>query len=488
MKLSKFSLLRVAAMALAGVALLLARDTAVACPFCSAVSLTFTEEIDAGEVAVFAKLVQTPTQKEIDAANSDFNAPQPPCTFEITEVVKVDDGKSVAVGQKFKSVYLGDKPIGTEFLVTGLEAPKIVWGTPVIVNDRVKKYIHEGLKLPKEGVDRLVYFQDYLEDKDEILTRDAYDEFAKAPYKTLQAMKEKINRQQILKGVQDTKTISSRKRLYFSLLSVCGTKEDAKILEGMLKSEDREQRTGLDALIGCYLSLKGDDGMTLIEELFLQNKKSAYPDTYSAVMAIRLQGEEMKGVSKDRLKVGLRYMLDRADLADLVITDLARWQDWSVVDRLFALFKTAPEENSWIRMPVINYMRACPEAKAKEYLEEIKKLDPESVKKADIFFPLGGVGTTATPTGTPAVPDDAATSGRPPKKKPGITIPPGETAPKPAPVPKTSANPNLDERVQLGSQTPAANGVRLLDSPLHWFAVGGLGLAIFGLRRWTRRT
>ena len=32
-------------------------------------------------------------------------------------------------------------------------------------------------------------------------------------------------------------------------------------------------------------------------------------------------------------------MLDRPQLADLVIPDLARWEDWSVMDRLVELFK-----------------------------------------------------------------------------------------------------------------------------------------------------
>ena len=40
----------------------------------------------------------------------------------------------------------------------------------------------------------LVFFLDYLEDQDEMLARDAYDEFAKSPYDDVKALKSDIDR------------------------------------------------------------------------------------------------------------------------------------------------------------------------------------------------------------------------------------------------------------------------------------------------------
>ena len=39
-------------------------------------------------------------------------------------------------------------------------------------------------------------------------------------------------------------------------------------------------------------------------------------------------------------------MLDRPELADLVIPDLARWKDWASMDRLVQMFKDAGEKAS----------------------------------------------------------------------------------------------------------------------------------------------
>jgi hypothetical protein len=78
-------------------------------------------------------------------------------------------------------------------------------------------------------------------------------------------------------------------------------------------------------------------------------------------------------------------MLQRPELADLVIPDLAKWEDWSVMDKLFELFKTANDKNSWVRVPVVNYLRSCPLPKAKELLNECEKIDPAAVRRANMF-------------------------------------------------------------------------------------------------------
>ena len=82
-------------------------------------------------------------------------------------------------------------------------------------------------------------------------------------------------------------------------------------------------------------------------------------------------------------------MLDRPQLADLVIPDLAKWEDWSQMARLVSLFKDADEKSSWVRVPVINYLRACPLPKSKEHIKELEKVDPAAVKRARTFFPFG---------------------------------------------------------------------------------------------------
>jgi hypothetical protein len=174
------------------------------------------------------------------------------------------------------------------------------------------------------------------------------------------------------------------------MLSVCGGPADVPILEAMLRSEDRQARSGLDALIGAYLVLAGPDGLPLVERLFLENKDAEYADTYAAIMALRFHGTETDIIPRERILQAFRLMLERPQLADLVIPDLARWEDWSQMDRLAKLFREADEQSSWVRVPVINFLRACPKPEAAELIEELEKIDPEAVKRANTFFPFGG--------------------------------------------------------------------------------------------------
>lgn len=367
--------------------------SASACPFCSAVSQTFTEEMASMDVVVIARLTNPPQSKPGPATNREV----PKATFEIAEVLK---GKEHLRSTKsVQTVFFGAAKAGDSFLIMGVDPPRVAWSTPLKVSNRAIAYLRALDGLPPKGADRLDFFQKHLEDEDEMLAGDAYDEFARAPYSEVQALKDRIDHDQIVAWIKDPDVPASRRRLYLVMLSVCGGQQDVAMIEQMLRSEDRKMRAGLDAMIGCYLTLTGPKGMPIVEELFLKNHQAEYADTYAAIMALRFHGTETKIIPRERILEGLRYMLDRPQLADLVIPDLARWQDWSQLARLVQLFKDADEKSSWVRVPVVNYLRACPKPEAKEYIKELEKIDPDAVKRANTFFPFGA---SASPNGGPS--------------------------------------------------------------------------------------
>jgi hypothetical protein len=362
-------------------ALLTASASALACPFCSAVSQTFSEEMAASDAAILAVRVGPAPSTALSA---DPLA-QSKTKFKIVHVLKANP--ATKPGQVIEAIYFGQDPPERVFLLTGIDPPALMWSTPVPLSPRADAYLRKLPGLPAKG-DRLVFFQEHFEDEDEMLARDAYDEFAKAPYADVKELRPRMKHDRLIAWLQDQTLPASRRRLYLTMLGICGTAADLPMLEQMIRSDQREIKTALDAMIACYLTLKGPEGMTLIEDLFLKNKKAEYTDTYAAIMALRFHGQEEQVIPKERLVAGLRHMLDRPELADLVIPDLARWQDWSAMDRLVALFKEADQNSSWVRVPVINYLRACPLPEAKVRIEELAKIDPDAVKRASSFFPF----------------------------------------------------------------------------------------------------
>jgi hypothetical protein len=382
-----------------------------ACPFCSAVSQTFSEEIAASPVAVIARLTTAPPPSQGSALADEL----PKAKFTIVETLKGE--KQLAGAPEFQVAFFGGEPVGTTFLaMASTDGENLVWSTPIRMDDRGRKYLIEAIKLPAEGADRLAFFQEYLEDKNEMLARDAYDEFAKAPYATVKELKERMHRDKLRAWIADPNVTPSRRRLYLTMLGVSGQAEDCQQLESLMQEKDRQKKLGLDAIIAAYLTLKGASGMPLVEDLFLKNADADYTETYAAIMALRFHGQEEQVIPREALLAGLRTMLDRPQLADLVIPDLARWEDWSAVDRLVTLFKSADDNTAWVRVPVIKYLQACPLPEAKSRLDELAKIDPEAMKRAKSFFPFSG--STAPSTKVPAGDSNPAASRPESKKKP----------------------------------------------------------------------
>jgi hypothetical protein len=397
--------------------------SATACPFCAAVSQTFSQEMESMDVVVVAKLLKLPPPSDPSApadATTEFAKAQ----FAPVQILK--GAKLVDAKAPIETLYFGEGSVGKEFLIMAVrETPdsnRLQWTTPLLLSARGKEYIQKLPTLDKDGVGRLAFFVKFLEDQDEMLARDAYDEFANAPYATLHELKPMMDHAQLVAWIKDEDIPASRRRLYLTMLGVCADKTDVPMLEEMLRSSDRKAKAGLDAMIGCYLTLTGEEGMPLIEDLYLANPKSEYADTYSAIMALRFHGTEGDVIPRERVIKAVRHMLKRPQLADLVIPDLARWEDWDSMDELVELFKTADDKSSWVRVPVINYLRACPLPKAKEHLAELEKIDPAAVKRANMFFPGGG--------GAPAPTDNKASDAGSPAQTGLIAAIPEPTAAK----------------------------------------------------------
>jgi hypothetical protein len=402
------------------------------------VKSTFAQEIKAVDVAVIAKLVVIP--KRAESKEGELNIDPPTAKFEIVEVLK---GADLVVGEKqIEVVYFDDKPIGTEFLIEGAQPPVIAWTPPVALTPRSHKYLAELMKLPDDWSKRLPYLMSYLGDKEELLDSDAYDEFALAPYAALKSIKDLMPHDTLVKRIQDPDEKPSRRRLYLTMLGVCGSANDLPMLEELLRAKDPKFKAGLDATVACYLVLRGADGLPFIEDMFLKKETDEYTDIYSVVMALRILGQEKDApIPLPRIVQSMRLVLDHPRVADQAIMDLARWQDWSVMDRIVELFKSKDSEvTSWVRVPVVNYLRACPLPKAKDYIAELRKIDPKSVRQSETLYPIGP--EVQDPSGQPPA---AATRATSEKAKAGA----GNSQSNNSSTPKPAANATAD------SSTPA---------------------------------
>jgi len=430
---------------------------ASACPFCSAVSLTFAQEIAQSQVAVIARLVEPPGAASLSPR---ADGPLPKGRFVVVEALKGGDllegAELLDVDgvRQIETIMLDVKPVGSTFLLMAVEPPKLVWSSPIPVSERGIEYLKRLADLPAKGADRLAFFQKHLEDEDEGLARDAYDEFAVAPYDDVRGLESRMDPTQLLTWIENPKVPANRRRLYATMLGVCGTKADADRIGAILANTNpapgqAEVRSGLDALIACYVTLKGPEGLDMVDSQFLvrTGRDVPFTETYAAVMALRFLGEESPTVPRPRVLQSLRLLLEEPKLADLVIADLARWEDWSVVDKLGELFEKADADNIFVREPVVNYLKSCPDPHAALVLAKLEKIDPEAVrraatlagfaaalappKSADPDSPSAGTGSTPAESagdGDPGDPSSQPGGGRDAATTPAIFDPSAEAA------------------------------------------------------------
>jgi hypothetical protein len=385
---------------------LLAAQVAWACPFCAAPSLTLTEQLTQADAAVLVKWVdgKAPTEKSTGST-----------TYSIVEVsrgpkdLKKDDKLTVPRYRAGKKDDL--------FLLFGTKDKEIDWSSPLEVTEVTYQYIVQAPAPESPTTKRLEYFLKFLEFPDQLVSNDAYGEFANAPYEDIVKIKDKMDRAKIAKWVVSKETSPTRLGLYGLLLGLCGNEDDAKTMEQKIEEPTDDFRLGIDGLIYGYLMLTGEKGLDRIDRSKFQNKKAPFSETYAGMQALRQMWTYGNGrITKERMRQSMRELLDRPELADLVVADLARWEDWSVQDRLMKLYGEGEYSLPSIKRAIVRYYLTAAKMQppktddtktegtgssasqskpadlpasalqARANLEKLKEKDPKTVKEAERFF------------------------------------------------------------------------------------------------------
>lgn len=386
------------------------------------------------DAVVLARLANAPpAADDNESGAAGFSAVDPNTGMGTFEVVTAIKGEDLLEGvETIEVVFFGPPDSEQLFFITGFgTASPFDWTRPIPLSDRAAEYVRDLPVLPPKGPVRLKFFQQYLEDDDPLLRQDSYDEFAQAPYSELVELKQYMDHDQLVAWITDPDCGPSRRRLYLTMLSVCGSAGDVPMLEQMILSDFRDEKPvveglvqaslalggpvtaplvtesvrmnesrkklGLDAMIACYLTLAGPDVLDKIDERFLRDQDAEYTHIYNALMALRFHGEAAHVIPRQRLLESVRLLLDHPDFADQVIPDLARWEDWEILDRLVNMFKEA-ESRSFIRQPVVTYLVVASEQageigeRATAALDELTQLDPEAVERARSLMAFGYLG------------------------------------------------------------------------------------------------
>lgn len=371
--------------------------SAMTCPFCSAPSLTLSEQLHSAQAAV---LVQWAGGKEADREQGFSGT----TSYEVLQIVTDESGTLKPGSQISLDRYRSGKK-GDLFLLLGtvLAADKqIEWSSPLEVSETSFNYIAQAPSSETPGTERLAYFMKFLEYPDELIASDAYGEFANSPYKDITPLADRMPREKLKQWLADPQVTPTRIGLYGLMLGLCGKPEDGEFLEKKIVEPSDDFRLGIDGVMGGYLVLTGSRGLNVLNQTKLTNQDIPFSETFAAMQALRFMWTYGDGrIPAEDLRASMRLLLDRPNLADLVIVDLARWQDWSVMDRLMSLYEASEYDVPSIKRAIVRFLMIAekegaavkegaeiPEhvTKARQYLAQLTERDPKTVKAAERYF------------------------------------------------------------------------------------------------------
>ena len=366
-------------------------SAALCCPFCSAPSFTLAEQLAQSDAAVLVQWVagKKPTGKTAGKT-----------VYEIRRIIR-SPKNTLKTGERVTLARYRAGKKGNLFMLMGTKGTIIEWGSPLEVSETSFNYIAQAPSPETAASKRLSYFLKFLEFPDQMMSNDAYAEFANAPYKDITALSKAMPREKLRKWVTSKDTPPTRVGLYGLMLGLCGTKDDAKLMEAKINEKTDEFRLGIDGVISGYLLLTGPKGLDVIDQSKLKNKKIPFSETYASMQALRFMwtyGSEKIG--KERLRQSMRVLLDRPELADLVIADLARWKDWKVLDQMMELYGAEEYNIPSIKRAIVRYMLVCSKdtpsgdnvtlpkhvVQSRKHLETLRKKDAKTVRDAERFF------------------------------------------------------------------------------------------------------
>lgn len=366
---------------------------AEACPFCSAPTLTLSEQYAKADAAVVVQWASAKAPEKDQPGST---------TYEIVQVLR-DPQKAFKKGGSIKlDRHRMGKP-GDLSLLLGTKGETVEWGSPLDVTETMLNYVVQAPSPEAAGPKRLEYFMKFLEFSDQNIANDAYAEFANAPYKDIVQVAKSMPRDKIRKWLVSPDVSPTRLGLYGLMLGLCGDASDTSLMEKKITESSDDFRLGIDGVIGGYLLLAGDKGLAMIEEAKLKNKKVPFSETYAAMQALRFMWSYGSGkIAPERLRASMRVLIERPELTDLVVGDLARWKDWSIQQRLMQIYGTEEYNVPSIKRAIIRYMLASTKdvaqgggmeapqhvAAGTKYLQQLREKDPKLVSEVERFFLL----------------------------------------------------------------------------------------------------
>jgi hypothetical protein len=360
-----------------------------ACPFCTAVKPTLVQQRESAAVAFLG-----------ECTAADANAKPAVYNFAVRRWF---NGQSKQNGHDAVRLPLTNQiKVGTLALVLGTGDNDTSWNKLdwqcVPLSELAFVYVAQSPDLRTPAAKRLQFFAKYLENRDPVIAEDAFQEFGQVPYDVVAPAAAELSASKLREWIAEPNVPDERKGFYGLALGLTAKGDDwAKNLARLRSLIDADApagadfRVGFDGILGGYLVAEGPAAIEHISDRLLANSKSAVGDVRHAEKALRFYYEYGPADQRPAVAKAVEHLLDRPSESAAAITDLARWQDWKVVDKIAPLYDRKDDNDAFIQRAVIGYLLACPLPEASQSLARLRQHYPKGVADAEqTLAALGG--------------------------------------------------------------------------------------------------
>lgn len=347
-----------------------------ACPFCSNMGKTLVENVAEADIVLFGKISKA---RLIPGA-----APGQPDGQTQMSVITVVKDNPVIAGKKEIDLprYIPEAESGAlDYLlfaevVNGKIDP--YRGLPVDSPGLVEYLVGAVKAAGQKPAERLGFFFSYLDHSNLEVSLDAYKEFANAPYADVSSAGKSFNPEKLIGWIKSKDTPSYQIGLYGCLLGVCGRKEDASFLREIIDSPRNQPLTGLDGLMGGFCLLDPTAGPDYVLKV-ITNPKIEFNQRYAALRTVRFILSDMPQIDRKKIFEGILPAINIPDISDLIIAELRKNKEWGATEKILALYGKGDFAQMIVQREIIRYSLKCPDPKAKEFLDVVRKKEPQQV-------------------------------------------------------------------------------------------------------------
>jgi hypothetical protein len=355
---------------------------APACPFCLAIEPTLAQRREsAAAVALGESAGRGQGESQEYRLHTIFKGPA-----ELKKRGSVDANSPEAKEGKLAILF------ATPDDQNGREVDRWDWST-AFANEALLGYFAAAPDLRQPPARRLAYFVRYLEHADRDIARDAYLEFAHAPYEDVVAVADKFDFAAVRRWLASERVPDERKGFYGLVMGLAKRDADQAENRTLLKRiilEDRTDfRAGFDGMLAGYLLLSGKSGLEQVASRYLTSSTAKHGDVRHAMSALRFYFEHGPVELRDSVARGMIPLVDRPEFAAAAIIDLARWERWEALDRIPEAYGR-PQSDGPARRAVVAFLMVCPKPEAAEALEQLRNQDPDGVAAIEKSLLLPG--------------------------------------------------------------------------------------------------